>query len=101
LVERTKQNPDTPEDWWQKGVESAAQKIKRVGLKVSTPLKNGDPKQVLVDEATAWQADCIFLGDRGLSPIERVTLGSVSSAVAARAPCSVEVVKSGGKPATA
>jgi nucleotide-binding universal stress UspA family protein len=60
---------------------------------VSTALLPGEPKLVLVEEAEKWGADCIFIGSRGLSRWERLLLGSVSSAVAARAHCTVEVVR--------
>jgi nucleotide-binding universal stress UspA family protein len=64
------------------------------GIGVEEPvLREGDPKRVLLEEAEAWAADCIFVGAKGLSRIERVLLGSVSAAVAARAECSVEVVR--------
>ena len=55
-------------------------------------VKEGDPKRVLIEEAEQWGADCIFVGARGLRRLERFLLGSVSTAVAARAHCSVEVV---------
>jgi nucleotide-binding universal stress UspA family protein len=48
---------------------------------------------VLLNEAEAWHADCVFLGAKGISRIERFLLGSVSSSVAARAHCSVEVIR--------
>lgn len=47
----------------------------------------------LVEEAETWNADCVFVGAKGTRGIERLLLGSVSSAVAARAHCSVEVVR--------
>jgi nucleotide-binding universal stress UspA family protein len=62
-------------------------------ISVSTELLAGDPKHVLVDEAAHWGADCIFIGSRGLSRWERLLLGSVSTAVATRAHCPVEVVR--------
>lgn len=75
--------------------EAAVSDLRSIGLTVAEPvIQPGDPKRVLLDEAAAWQADCIFVGARGLSRMERVLLGSVSSAVAARAACSVEVVRS-------
>jgi nucleotide-binding universal stress UspA family protein len=95
VQERARANPEEPEPWWENSLEAAADKIKRAGLDVSITIREGDPKLVLVAEASRWQADCIFLGYRGMSPIERLTLGSVSTAVASRAPCSVEVVHDG------
>ena len=63
-------------------------------LTVSSVVQTGDPKQVLVKHAEEFGADCIFTGATGFSSrLERVILGSVSAAVAARAHCSVEVVR--------
>jgi nucleotide-binding universal stress UspA family protein len=74
-------------------VEEAAGKLYASGLRTETVVKEGAPKLVLVEEAESWEADCIFVGARGMSRIDRFLLGSVSSAVAARAHCSVEVVR--------
>ncbi len=64
------------------------------GVTVSSAVDAGDPKRVLVRHAEEFGADCIFTGATGFSNrIERLVLGSVSSAVAARAHCSVEVVR--------
>jgi nucleotide-binding universal stress UspA family protein len=63
-------------------------------ITVSSVVHAGDPKQVLVKHAEEFGADCIFTGATGFSSrLERVILGSVSSAIAARAHCSVEVVR--------
>jgi nucleotide-binding universal stress UspA family protein len=74
-------------------VEPLADLLRSQGLTVASVMKEGDPKHVLLDEAGQWEADCIFVGARGLSRVERFLLGSVSAAVAARAHCSVEVVR--------
>ncbi|HSK70963.1 MAG TPA: universal stress protein, partial [Pyrinomonadaceae bacterium] len=63
------------------------------GLRVSTTVKTGRAKNILVKEAKDWDADCIFLGAKGHRFLERILLGSVSYAVTARAHCSVEVVR--------
>jgi len=64
------------------------------GLKITAEIREGDPKRELPELAQAWQADCIFVGSQGFSNrFERFVLGSVSSAVASRAQCSVEVVR--------
>jgi nucleotide-binding universal stress UspA family protein len=61
---------------------------------VSSVIETGEPKRVLVRHAKEFGADCIFMGATGLSKrIERFLLGSVSAAVAARAHCSVEVIR--------
>ena len=74
-------------------LEPLAEKLRNVGLTASLELKKGDPKQILIEEAESWQADSIFVGAKGMRGIERLLLGSVSAAVAARAHCSVEVVR--------
>jgi nucleotide-binding universal stress UspA family protein len=79
--------------WVPRMVEAMAEPLRTRGLLVSSVLKEGDPKQGLLDEAEHWGADCLFVGARGLSRIERFLIGSVSAAVAARAHCSVEVVR--------
>ena len=75
-------------------VRAAAKKLEAKGLRATAELKEGDPKAELVRMAEEWRADCIFLGATGLSNrFERFLLGSVSGAVAARAHCSVEIVR--------
>lgn len=81
-------------EWVQKLAELATEQLRSSELSVSSVVLNGDPKRVLVDEAEKWGADSIFVGSTGFSNrFERFLLGSVSAAVAARAHCSVEVVR--------
>jgi nucleotide-binding universal stress UspA family protein len=69
------------------GLESAA-------LAVTHEVLEGHPKNVLVEVAESWHADCIFVGaNRYGSRLERFLLGSTAAAVAARAHCSVEAVR--------
>lgn len=68
-------------------------KLQAAGLKASCLMVEGQPKYTLVREAEKWQADCIFVGATGMNRVDRFLLGSVSSAVASRAPCSVEIVR--------
>jgi len=73
--------------------KEAAEKLKKMGLHVSCAEQKGRAKSVIVEEAEKWGADAIFIGAKGHRMLERVLLGSVSYAVAARAHCSVEVVR--------
>ncbi len=74
--------------------QHAAEKIlKSARLHVSSAIEEKDPKRLLKDEAEQWNADCIFVGARGLTRLERILLGSVSTAIVSRAHCSVEVVR--------
>lgn len=75
-------------------LDRAADLLRLAELNVSTVIKNGDPKRLLVDEAERWAADAVFVGATGSgNRLARFLLGSVSAAVAARAHCSVEIVR--------
>lgn len=76
-------------------VEAAQEDLGAVaGLHVSGEVLRGDARRVLAEEAERSQADCIFVGSRGLGgAVERFVLGSVSSALVKNAPCTVEVVR--------
>lgn len=51
----------------------------------------GAPKEVILEEAERWGADLVVLGSHGRGAVKRMILGSVSSAVAEHANCSVEI----------
>ncbi len=77
----------------EQNVNLAVTKLENAGFAVSSVIKSEDPINLLIEEAKEWKADCIFVGAKGMSRIERMLIGSVSSTVAARAHCSVEVVR--------
>src|ERR1043165_947379 len=80
--------------WVEKISKQSLDLLRGAGIKVSCVLREGDPKQELCKAAEEWNADCIFVGSAGFSNrFERFVLGSISAAVAARAHCSVEVVR--------
>jgi len=69
-------------------------KLKAAGIASSVEVRFGHPKDVIVDEAEQWNADTIFVGPHcAPNSFERFLIGSVSAAVAARAHCSVEIVR--------
>lgn len=72
----------------------AAEKLRQAGLSTSEISKDGDPAQVLVSEAREWGADSIFVGTRDVHGFQHLLHGSVSSAIAEAARCSVEVSRS-------
>lgn len=74
-------------------VERARQTLLAAGLTVEVAVRPGDARSLLLEEAEEWHADVIFLGAKNLSQTGRLRLGSVSSAIAARAHCSVEIVR--------
>ncbi|MBI1766364.1 MAG: universal stress protein [Acidobacteria bacterium] len=74
-------------------VKTAVERFQAAGLKAEAVFKDTVPQKLLFEEAETWDADCIFVGAHGMNAVERFMIGSVSSAVAARAHCSVEVVR--------
>lgn len=53
----------------------------------------GEPVEEIIRLANIYKADLILIGSRGLTGMQRILLGSVSSQIATDAPCSVLVVK--------
>lgn len=75
-------------------VDGMANRLTSENLATTGIVAEGDPKRVIVNMAEEWGANCIFVGSTGFSSrLERVLLGSVSAAIAARAHCTVEVVR--------
>ncbi len=70
------------------------QKLKSGGLKTDLLIVTGNPKHIIAEVAEKRHADMIFVGaNRFGTRLDRFMIGSVSAAVAARAHCSVEVVR--------
>lgn len=83
--------------WLQQLADAAIEKLKSAGCSVTFDIRAGNPKKILAEEAEHWNADCIFVGANAVgSRLERFVMGSTSAAVAARAHCSVEVVRNPG-----
>ena len=75
----------------QRIAEAAALTLAEGGFKVSSVIREGDPRLEIAREAKRFKATCLFVGNRGLGAVGRVLLGSVSSHLAEYAPCTVEV----------
>ena len=94
VVDAAEEINKTEHDWLLTAAEPEADRLRRSGLEVAIQIVPGNPKRILTDAAESWNADCIFVGANSYgSRIERYLIGSTSAAVAARAHCSVEVVR--------
>jgi nucleotide-binding universal stress UspA family protein len=64
-----------------------------LGTAVERMVVEGDPAEAVVEAATGRGAGMIVIGSRGRRTLATAVLGSVSSAVATRAPCPVAIVR--------
>ena len=87
------ENDEDYDAWISRMTASERERLEKRGLRTSVLVNAADPKAALVEEAASWDADTIFVGARGHRMLNRFLLGSVSSAISARALCSVEVVR--------
>ncbi|MBX9723086.1 MAG: universal stress protein, partial [Candidatus Obscuribacterales bacterium] len=80
-------------------MRTLATKLKKqyANAEVLEEILNGDPKQIIVEDARLWGADLIVLGCRYRNPLKRAVVGSVSLAVLSTAPCSVLLLRQAGE----
>ncbi len=94
---------DKPEDnketreWLGKVIDAPTAVLAAADLHASHNVRWGDAASMILSEAAEWKPDTIFLGARGLGRVKRFLLGSVSSTVAAKALCSVEIIRQPGQ----
>jgi len=74
-------------------LDDAVRTLERPGRSVERLTLRGRPASAIVEEARAWKADLVVLGNRGHGPIASMVLGSVSTEVVDHAPCPVLVVR--------
>lgn len=56
-------------------------------------LRCDDARDALLDACTGLKLDILIVGSRGLGPVKRMLLGSVSNYLVEHAPCPVVVVR--------
>jgi nucleotide-binding universal stress UspA family protein len=74
-------------------LEEARAVLAESGIEATTAAPVGKAADEIVRTATEAEANLIVLGARGLNPVKRLVLGSVSTKVLHEAPCDVLVVK--------
>ncbi len=74
-------------------LQRACQRLTSSWIRTTTALLSGEPKAVIIDRAETTKADLVVVGSRGATGLTKFLLGSVATAVARFAPCSVEIVR--------
>ena len=87
-----KVSPKTAKDLGRKILSKTARVLGKRKVKIDRKLEFGVPANVIVDFAEKGNHDLIVLGRRGLGPIDRFLLGSVSDDVSHKAKCSVLII---------
>jgi nucleotide-binding universal stress UspA family protein len=93
-VLHSKEYSSVQHKWMEQRADAVLAKLESHGIPTTLCVCSGTAKEVIVRESERWNADSIFIGanSRG-SKLSRFLLGSTASAIAARAHCSVEVVR--------
>eukprot|EP00268_Persea_americana_P053675 TRINITY_DN61001_c0_g1_i1.p1 TRINITY_DN61001_c0_g1~~TRINITY_DN61001_c0_g1_i1.p1 ORF type:complete len:196 (+),score=44.29 TRINITY_DN61001_c0_g1_i1:92-679(+) len=65
----------------------------QIGVPCEAWIKNGDPKEVICNEVKRIQPDMLVVGNRDLSPFQRMFLGTVSEFCVNHAVCPVITIK--------
>ena len=84
---------DDPIKPLQRQAQSAVGMLREAGLEAVCELRPGYPNRLLIHEAQTRDADCLFVGAKGMTRMERFLMGTVSSAVVARTHCTVEIIR--------
>jgi nucleotide-binding universal stress UspA family protein len=74
-------------------LDEALQLLKGSSIKARGVEAEGNPADVILEEARKVDADLVVVGTAGKNAVERFVLGSVSDKVVHRAPCDVLVVR--------
>lgn len=89
-----------PADFWTQvrneateNLERYAEPIRKLGIPVTTVVREGYPATVIESEAEEHPADLIVIGTRGHGGLKHMLLGSVAERVVQKAPCPVLTVK--------
>jgi len=74
-------------------VDDLAMVIRDTGLSAHASVAGGDPKQVILERAEAYQPDLIVLGFHRATPVADLFLSNVASHTLRNANCSVAIVR--------
>ena len=78
----------------EKALKTAQAEAARLSdLAVQTKVDQGDPTQVILDEAMTGGYDLLVVGNKGMTGASRFLLGSVPNKISHHAPCALLIVR--------
>lgn len=83
----------SPTEEVEKVLQSAADEAAAAGIEVRTHAREGDPADAILLVAEEQGADCIVVGNKGMTGTKRFLLGSVPNKISHHAPCCVLIAK--------
>jgi nucleotide-binding universal stress UspA family protein len=84
---------DEAREYYEKALANIRARALENGLQVETAFAVGHPAQQIIHTAEQDHVDLILVGQRGISGVQRIFLGSVSEQVLHQAPCPVMVTR--------
>jgi nucleotide-binding universal stress UspA family protein len=79
--------------WGSAQLARSAVRARKIGVRVTTLLLEGDPPRHIVGAARRMRADFVVIGTHGRTGISKFLLGSVAERMIATAPCPVVTVR--------
>jgi nucleotide-binding universal stress UspA family protein len=77
--------------------QRSTDRLRKAGLVAEARMVVADPRSALLEAARKHPTDLIVVGSHGRTGIQKLMLGSVASHVVTHAPCSVLVIREGGR----
>jgi nucleotide-binding universal stress UspA family protein len=74
-------------------LDATAAVVAEAGVAVQTHFMRSDPSYALITVAGEVGADLIVVGNRGMSGMQRLLLGSVANRISHHSPCTVLIVR--------
>lgn len=74
-------------------LESFIRRCHEIGVPCEGWIRKGDPKEQICHEVKKIHPDILIIGSRGLGPVQRIFVGTVSEYISKHADCPVLVIK--------
>jgi len=88
-----------PKEYYQETISQARRQLEEARQTIAAPIpvktivESGTPAETILRLAEKERYDLIIVGSRGLNPLERLLLGSVSRKIVSLAQCTVMIVR--------